>query len=379
MALSSYSDWFIFIFIYTLFPPSADAPFLREWIFENWELWVTQWQTLLEANLTEVPVLLLMTGLFLLMSGLTFLLFHYNQPLPAFFAGLVYLLILHTFTSRSILPYLILLVGAAFSLVALMQIETASHWQTVTQTMLFTFVSILLLVGLSYYSLDRLEASQEWVETKSNTYQKELDQRGFFDWINRNSTGLGFRRTGMGTRTERLGGRLHQDFSPVFRAYTQRPNYWKVMHRTTYNGLGWDSEDNSDLRTVPIPYSAWENDSLTVEQRRDMPEQDNISTIRFEWFEDLAYLAYPYGWLELDLGAEGESSDTSLQLDDTSDYFTILTEADIPDNYVLAYDRSFPDRFDEEALRQDDGWREELSATYKELLADDESVQEMTS
>lgn len=368
-----------FLFIYFLFPPSPEAPLLREWLSENWQVGVAQWETLLEANLIEVPVLLLMTGLFLLMTVLTFLLFHYDQPLPAFFAGLVYLLILHTFTSRSILPYLILLISSAFSLVALMQIDTESRWQTVTQTILFTFASISLLVGLSYYSLDRLEASQQWVETKSNAYQKELDQRGFFDWINRNSTGLGFRRTGMGTRTDRLGGRLHQDFSPVFRAYTQRPNYWKVMHRTAYNGLGWNSEETDTQRTVPIPYTAWENDSLTAEQREDMPLQEDISTIKLEWFEELSYLAYPYGWLEVDLHSEEDSSTYSLQLDDTSDYFTVQSEGEIADDYVLAYDRTFPNRFDEDALRQDDGWRDELTATYKELLADDESVQEMSS
>ncbi|GEK89777.1 Transglutaminase-like superfamily protein [Alkalibacterium putridalgicola] len=367
-----------FIFIFTLFPPSPDDALIREWLPEMWDSGFTQWQTLLEANLTEVPVLLLMTGLFLLMSVLAYLLFRFDQPLPAFFAALVYLLILHTFTSRTVLPYLILLVGTAFSLVALSQIDIKSRWQTVSYTLLFTYTSIFLLIGLSYFSLDGLEKSQQWVETKSNAYQKELDQRGFFEWINSNATGLGFRRTGMGTGTDRLGGRLHQDFSPVFRAYTQRPNYWKVMHRTTYNGLGWNSEATDSQRTLPIPYTAWENGSLTMEQRRDMPEQEDISTIRLAWFENLSYLAYPYGWLELDFNS-AEDGEVTVQLDDKNDYFTVQSEEDVPDDYLLTYDRTFPTRFDEEALRIDDGWREELAASYKEALADDASVQEMES
>lgn len=367
-----------FVFIFTLFPPSPDDALIREWLPEKWGSGVTQWQTLLEANLTEVPVLLLMTGLFLLISVLTYLLFHFDQPLPAFFAALVYLLTLHTFTSRTVLPYLILLVGTAFSLVALSQIDIKSHWQTVSYTLLSTYASIFLLIGLSYFSLERLERSQEWVETKSNAYQKELDQRGFFDWINSNATGLGFRRTGMGTGTDRLGGRLHQDFSPVFRAYTQRPNYWKVMHRTTYNGLGWNSEGTDSPRTLPIPYSAWENGSLTTEQGQNMPEQEDISTLRLEWFENLSYLAYPYGWLELDFNS-AEETEVTVQLDDKNDYFTVQSDGDSRDDYLLTYDKTFPTRFDEEALRKDDGWREELAATYKEALADDASVQEMES
>ncbi|SFC05048.1 Transglutaminase-like superfamily protein [Alkalibacterium subtropicum] len=365
-----------FVFIYSLFPPTTDRVLLSEWLPEKWELGVRQWQTLLAANLTEVPALLLMTGLFFLISALTFLLFHFNLPLPAFFTGLVYLLTLHTFTSRNILPYLILLVGSAFSLVAISQIDIASHWQTVSNTLLFTFASLLVLIGLSYFSLDQLKSSQEWVETKSNAYQKELDQRGFFDWINNNAMGLGFRRTGMGIRTDKLGGRLHQDFSPVFRAFTQRPNYWKVMHRTTYNGFGWDSEAADTQKTVTFPYTAWENGSLTAAQRQNMPEREDISSIRLEWIDDLSYLAYTYGWLELDYDSASEDEFT-VRLDDKNDYFTVQNEEGVSGDYLLRYDRSFPTRFDEKALREDDGWREELAATYKELSSEDESVQAM--
>lgn len=368
-----------FIFISLLFPPTLQSPLFKQWLTDLWEVGVTQWQTLLRARLTEVPAFLLMTGLFMLMTLLTFLLFHYRQPLPAFFACLVYLLILHTFTSRTILPDLVLLTGTAFLLVALTQLDIGARLQTALLTLMLAFASVILVIGLAYIILDPLKASQEWVETKSNAYQKELDQRGFFDWINSNATGLGFRRTGMSTQTDRLGGRLHQDFSPVFRAYTQRPNYWKVMHRTTYNGYGWDSFEEDDHRTIQIPYSAWENDSLTADQRQDLPQQENISMIRLDWLEDLSYLAYPYGWLELDFDSDEHLSDITLQLDDRSDYFTVQTADGSPRDYILSYDRTFPSRFDEESLRKDDGWREELTAAYKDALESNESVQEMES
>lgn len=353
-----------FIFLYVLFPPSEEALRFREWVAESWTVGYDQWNTLLAADLTEVPDLLLTTGLLILITLLTVLLLHFKLALPSFFSGLVYLLILHTFTSRTVLPYLIPLIGLGFLLIALTQISTESSWVSFAITSSSTALFTLVVIILAYLGLDRLKPTQEWVETKSNAYQRNLDNRGFFEWINNQATGLGFRRTGMGTDDTELGGRLHQDFSPVFRAYTSRPHYWKVLHRTEYTGKGWKSDYDDDYYSVSSPYNIWLTETASSDQREELLESEDVSTISIDWAEQLSYLTYPYGWFDLEL-AEADS-EYELDLNIRSNYFRLQGDTDDVSEYTLAYDRTFPDRMDEEALRVDDGWRAEAVQNFIE-------------
>lgn len=367
------------IYIYILFPPENDALRFRDWVAETWSLGAQQWDDLLGIRLIDVPVLLTMSAIFLLITILTFLLLRFHLALPSLFTGLIYLMVLHTFTSRPVLSYLILLTGFGFLLIAVSQLLPRSDPFSFTWNSLAVILAILVLTGLSYAALDPLESSQEWVETKSNAYQKKLDERGFFDWINARTGGLGFRRTGMGTNTDRLGGRLQQDFSSVFRAYTKRPNYWKVMNRTEYTGLGWKSENSDPQRSIPSTYTFRKNDTLNVDPFSDTQDPvdfqtETLSEARLEWFDELTYIAYPYGLRELKL--DETEADLSLRINETSSYLTVQSETDGPDGYTLTYDRTFPDRLEEEALRRDDGWRETLIATYREETSEVESVDE---
>lgn len=363
-----------FLLLYWLFPHSSGSLGFRAWVQDAWSIGLSQWRDLMASNLTEVPYLLLFTGLLLLITVLTFLLLHLKQALPSFFSGLVYIFTLHTFTSRDVLVYLVSLVSFGIVLVAFTQIHTQTSRVFFVSSALLTTLFTLLLVSFSYLILGPLRPTQEWVETKSNAYQKDLDDRGMFDWINDNAVGIGFRRTGMGTDDTELGGRLHQDFSPVFKAHTTRPHYWKVLHRTEYTGLGWKSDYNEYFNEVSSPL----NNRITEEdrdsgQREEMLAEETVSTIRLEWYEELTYLAYPYGWFDIELEESG--TDYIMALNSQSAYISIQNSSEPLSEYMLAYDRTLPDRFDEDALQADDGWREEAVRAYKEMNPDNASAE----
>lgn len=355
------------MFLYLRFPSVVDSLTFREWAANTWALGLDQWADLMASNLTEVPVLLLMSGLLLLITLFTFLLIHFKTALPSLFAGLVYLMILHTFTSRMILPYLIALIGFGFLLIALTQTGIQSSWFAFTTSTLLSSLFIILIIFLAYFGLSSLRFSQEWVETKSATFQKDLDERDVFDWINDQASGFGIRRTGMGTNDTNLGGRLHQDFSPVFEAYTSRPHYWKVLHRTEYTGSGWKSDYDDYFETIRSPYNILLDATQENAQRETLLEADETSSVKLEWFEPLSYIAYPYGWFDIEL--TDNDADYTMELNQRSGYFNIESGSESLDHYTLTYDTSFPDRFDEEALRLDDGWRDEAVDTYKEMNA----------
>ncbi|MFO8068892.1 MAG: transglutaminase domain-containing protein [Alkalibacterium sp.] len=364
-----FQTFLISFFLYILFPSAAGPLYFGKWLREIWSLGVTQWNDLLATRLTELPVLLTISTLFSLITILTFLLFHFQLALPSLFAGVVYLLTLHTFTSQGILTYLIPLIGSGFVLIAFNQINTQSNWLLFATSALLTIPFTLLLILLAYFSLNYLRPTQEWVETKSNAYQKNLDNNGLFDWINDNAIGAGFRRTGMGTDDTELGGRLHQDFSLVFRAYTARPQYWKVLHRTEYTGSGWKSDHDDYFESVDSPYNIRIDEPAASDQREELLESEGASLARLDWSKELTYLAYPYGWFDIEL-AESDA-DYSFRLNTLSGYFAIQSGSDALSHYTVAYDKGFPDRFDEETLRKDDGWRETIVERYRELNKDD--------
>ncbi|MDZ7835220.1 MAG: transglutaminase-like domain-containing protein [Alkalibacterium sp.] len=133
-------------------------------------------------------------------------------------------------------------------------------------------------------------------------------------------------------------------------------------------------------RSIPSSYTFRKNDTLNVDLISDTPDpvdssSETLSEARLEWFDELTYIAYPYGLRELEL--DETEADLSLKINETSSYLTVQSETDGPDGYTLTYDRTFPDRLEEEALRLDDGWRETLIATYREETAELESADEI--
>lgn len=341
--------------LYQFFPPANLEANVRDWMIETWTTGIQEWQELISQELTGFPSLLGILGILLLVCLLTYATIRLKKPIIAFLVSFIYLIILHTFTSNVILPYMIQVLGFGFLLISLAQIDTNVSWfHFVKATVVISLCTTLLVVS-SYWGVEQFQPTQEWIETRSYAYQQELDSRGFFDWINLNTSGRGFSRMGFSTNDDILGGPLQRDFTPLFIAYSSRPQYWKVMHRDIYTGLGWESEFE-EYRSISLPYSPlFGNVSIAAQEEMDEME---IQTISHIWDSGVSYIAYPYSWIGLEFPNEDELDDFSLTVETYSDYYTLHAENTI-EGYTLAYETNGLNRLDETMLRQDDGWRQD--------------------
>ncbi|WP_161878085.1 transglutaminase-like domain-containing protein [Alkalibacterium sp. MB6] len=364
--------WFYFLaqvihiglFLYQLFPPEGDTLSIAGWIRESWTNLTLQWTELMQADLIGVPYLLIYSLLITLISLLTYLAIHKKLALPSFLTGFIYLMVVHTFSSQPVLPEIVQVVGFGFLLIALMKLNINGSWGNFLNSFLVTSLITGTLIFLSFLGISRLESSQQWVEAQLNPYQRTLSQSGFFDWITSYSTGLGYRRTGFSLDDSRLGGPLQQDFTPLFRAYTDDPQYWKVMHQTTYTGTGWDnpSTENEVTRTVYSPYSALLRDTADPDSFNLMKELDSLSTVPVYWYEPMTYIAYPYGFTDLELN--DNSSNYSMELNDQTDFLDVVTQDSELFGYQVSYSEEFLNKFNNEAMHDSDGWRDNMTDNY---------------
>lgn len=345
----------ILYILYQFFPPANLETNVRDWMMQTWTAGVQEWQELISQELTGFPSLLGILGILLLVCLLTYATIRLKKPIIAFLVSFIYLIILHTFTSNVILPYMIQVLGFGFSLISLAQIDTKVSWFHFIKAIVVISLCTALLVVSSYLGMEQFQPTQEWIETRSYAYQQELDSRGFFDWINLNTSGRGFSRMGFSTNDDILGGPLQRDFTPLFIAYSSRPQYWKVMHRDIYTGLGWESE-LEEYRSISLPYSPlFGNVSIAAQEEMDEME---IQTISHIWDSGVSYIAYPYSWIGLEFPNEDELDDFSLTVETYSDYYTLHTENTV-EGYTLAYETNGLNRLDETMLRQDDGWSQD--------------------
>lgn len=359
----------ILAFLYILFPLTDQVLSVMSWPRETWGVLADQWTMLLASELVEVPMLLLTTMLFLLITLVTHLTIHIKLAFPSFLISFVYLMLVHTFSANRIFTEMIQLIGFGFLFIAFMQLDSRTTWTHFMKSVLLTSVFTFCLVGISSWAVNRLRPTQEWLEVRTEGYQKELDDRGVFEWINSYRTGFGFRRTGFGVDDSRLGGPLRQDFTPLFNAYTSDPHYWKVMHRNEYTGSGWETQEDEVSSRVFSPYNPLIDFTPTSAERENMVSDETISMITIQWIDDLSYITYPYGWYDLDIDTGVANYD--LQRHDFSDFYSIDTESEDVTDYVVTYNNDFPSRFDEELLRMDDGWRESLSDLHEQRVNED--------
>lgn len=361
-------------FLYYLFREHTESVWPIAWLRDSLTLLREQWTLLLAAELSETPQFLLMLLLFILITLLTYLSVHRHLAFPSFLSAFVYLLLVHTFSANTILPEMIRLIGFGFLFISLMNMTTRTTSYQFVRNVSLTALITAALTSVSFWGIERGRPTQEWVEGQTQSYQRNLDERGFFDWINNYTSGIGYRRTGMGFDDSELGGPLRQDYSRLFRAHTSNPHYWKVLHRTEYNGLGWVSdEEEENTRAIQTPYNILYGYTMTPEDRNLLRSSEDISTIGIEWLDDLGYIAYPYGWYDLDSSSE---SGYSIEQFEESALVTAELEDDELLEYSVSYDQSFPSRFDDDLLREDDGWRDYYNELYEQSIEDEDDIPE---
>lgn len=365
---------FTLSFLWYLFRDHSESLWPTGWLRDSAALFRDQWNLLIAAELSETPQFLLITLFFVLISLLTYLSVHKHLAFPSFLSAFIYLLLVHTFSANTILPEMIRLIGFGFIFISVMHMTTRTTTFQFVRNVSLTALITFALTTLSTWGIERGRPTQEWVEGQTQSYQRNLDEQGFFDWINNYTSGIGYRRTGMGFDDAELGGPLRQDYTRLFRAHTSNPHYWKVLHRTEYNGLGWVSdEEDEDTQIISTPYNIAYDYTMTTEDLSLLRTSEDLSTIQIDWLDDLGYIAYPYGWY--DLNSESESAYTIERHEDSALYAMELEEGELLE-YSVSYDRSFPSRFDEDLLREDDGWRDFYNDVYEETMQDMDDVQD---
>lgn len=360
----------VIFFLYRSFPPSGEQVKFTEWLSVMWQYGIEEWSALFTESSGNIPVFLTSVALLLLITLLTYTVVYQKLATLSFLVGMSYLLILFAFTDNDIWNYAIAVVGFGLLLIGLVHIDYQSNKIHFFKTTVFTTVLTSMLIGVAYWSTERLRPVQEWIETSSAGYQSALEERGFFDWIRSQSPQSRYRQIGMDTDDRQLGGPLQNDFTPLFKAYTEEPHYWKVLHRLDYTGSGWTNpalEVNNN--PVASPYTPAFSDHLVY---KETPEETTGSqeSVTLSWNDPLTYIAYPYGWKRLEV--TDEPGDFNMIPSYMSGYHSVLNNEQDVSSYTIDYNATFPDQLDEELLKQDDGWREEYTSAIDSSEVDSE-------
>lgn len=371
---SLFKKWWVYIliqsgaivfFLYRSFPPFIEEMNFFEWFSVMWQYGIDEWSALFSTNSGGLPVFLTAIALLLLITLLTYTAIHQKLAIPSFLVGLSYLFVLHAFTGHTILRYAISVVGFGLLFIGLVRIDHQSNKVHFFKTAILTTLLTPLLIGVAYWGIERFRPLQDWIETNSAGYQNALEERGFFDWIRSQSPQSRFRQIGMDTDDRDLGGPLQNDFTPLFKAYTEEPNYWKVLHRLEYTGNGWVNPA-SEVGNNPV-FSPYEPESSDLMYEEATGSQENVT---LSWNNPLTYIAYPYGWKRLEV--TDASEEFNMIPSYMSGYYYVPDNQQNVSSYTVDYNAAFPDHLDEELLKQDDGWREEYTNLIDSAEVDSE-------
>ncbi|MFL2061386.1 transglutaminase-like domain-containing protein [Marinilactibacillus psychrotolerans] len=340
-------------FLYHIFPSSNEKMNFLEWLSIIWQHSSTEWASVFSEHTSSVPVLLTSVSLLFLITLLTYTAIQQKIALPSFLVALGYLLVLHTFTSQSLLFTVVSVTGFGLLLIGLVRIDLHLNKFYFLKSAGLTTLLAALLIGVSYWGVGPLRSVQERLETSSEGYQRYLNEQGFFDWIRSNSPQSRYQKIGMDADDKELGGPLQNDFTPVFKVYTETPQYWKVLHRKTYTGIGWNSHPPADRSLISFPYQPENSDLLYGISSTNTSE--NQESITFVWENPLEYIAYPYGWSQLEM--DDSPDDFTMLSSNTNGHHTVQDSKQAVSNYTITYDKASLGNLEEDTFYQDDGWR----------------------
>lgn len=345
----------LFIFYYFSFPSLRIQNNLSGWFDAFVQEGQQEWTSLVAGSTVAIPVHLISLALLLLIILVTYSGLYQKITSPSFLIVFGYLLLIHTFTGYAILPYTVSAIGFGLLFIGLARVSEQMGYRHFFKSSILTTLLTVAVVLVAYFSLERLKPVQSWIETTSSGYQQTLDREGFFDWVNDQSPRSRFKRTGMSTNDKRLGGPLQNDYTRVFKAYTDKPHYWKVLHRRIYIGTGWNSDSPGQYEEMLSPY-------LSAAYNASPDPQAENATATLVWETPLEYLALPYGWSELNI--DDSLTDYSLSVNRYTEHHLFTESPADLSTYTVSYDSSYPGRLDESLLKQDDGWRKEFLGQF---------------
>lgn len=343
----------ITIFLYYTFPPSNKQMNFIEWLSLIWQYGKTEWTTLLSTSMSTIPVFLATVCLLFLITLLTYTSIRQRLAMPSFLIALGYLLVIHTFTNQAILSTAVSVTGFGLLLIGLVHIDHRFNTFQFLKSAGLTALLTSILIGITYWSITPLRPVQEWLEKSSEAYQQYLNQQGFFDWIRARSPQSRYQQIGMDTDDEVLGGPLQNDFTPLFKAYTETPQYWKVLHRMEYTGSGWNSDLPSDRSLATSPYEPENVDLLYGTTPKKPAEIQETTTL--VWENPVDYIVYPYGWKKLEI--QNAPDDFTMLASNMNGHHRVTDSSQDISSYTITYDAVSLGSIDDENFHQDDGWR----------------------
>lgn len=284
----------------------------------------SQIRQLITGSLSVYPSILTLLLIILLLTLSGYLLLKKKQVFPSILAGLGYLLILHIYTDTEILKNVVQVLAFGSLLIGTAKIPVWQRWRSFFFSLLILGLFSFFLTRVSYWGMEQLSSQQEWMQMQSGFYRDKLRELGFYDLIDLFSTSAVSMQTGYSENDEQLGGPLQQDFSTVFRAYTDEPHYWRIETKEIYSGIGWEGTPQDEWM-VSSPFTNFLNVHAVP--------GNEIEDIQVELLNNFSYLPYTYGTEEIDFSDETHNLILSYQ--SPSEQLILRNSSDSASSYNL--------------------------------------------
>lgn len=307
--------------VYLYFP--FQHSFSREWfrLFLNESL--DPIVQMLSGEITILPnmlSLLLIISLFLVTS---YALLKRFTPYLSFFVGLGYLLILQVFTATDLFEVVLSTLLFGFLLIGIAHIKVTGSWRNAFLSLLLLSTGGILFTRISLWGMKNLTQQQEWTASRADNYYETLEEKGFYEWIDRYSPGGVSSRSGFSENDTNLGGPLTQRHNTVFIAHTSEPHYWLIESKEIYTGKGWET-----------PYQNYATVDLSVYDSFDAENSTmNMREIDIELSDSFSYVPYTYETLFFDFAEHTE--DINLLLESPAQQYILEDTEDSVDAYTL--------------------------------------------
>ena len=256
------------------------------WIKINMEQQIQSINQFLQGELTIFPTAVAFLFILLFISLSSYFLIIRKKPAIAILTCLLYLMILHVFTTYDLFNSIIQVLAVSILILGILRIPSSKGWRVALFSFLVISITGLLFIRTAFWMTENLTGPQQWVEGKSRNFQRALDKNGFFDWIDYYNSGSGLKRMGYSENDSILGGPLQQNFEKVFVAKDGDPHYWLISTKDTYTGKGWEQAENSF--------------SFPIEEAFILPSsRQETKEFILHRSNDFDYVSYPYQTLQI--------------------------------------------------------------------------------
>lgn len=307
--------------IYTYFP--LQQSFSPSWLQLFLNAFLQPISQMISGEITILPKILSLSLIISLLLITSYSLLKRFNPYLSFFAGLGYLLILQVFTTTDLFDTVISTLLYGLLLIGIAKINERGSWRNAFMSLLLISVGGFLFTRVSLWGVKNLTQQQEWTASQADVYHEALEEKGFYQWIDRYSPGGVSSRSGFSENDANLGGPLTQRHNTVFMAHTAEPHYWLIESKEIYTGKGWET-----------PYQNYTPVDLSIYESFDAENSTTgIREIEIELSESFSYIPYTYDTLFLDFAEH--SDDINLLLESPTQQYILEDEGNLVNTYSL--------------------------------------------